>query len=108
MKKLLFLGLLVFIPYLGIALSAANKTVHTTTNKSVSGSLGSLVSDGQGPFMFTVTQNSPEGTALVSSNGEYNFSPNADFEGTTSFQYRVIDAKGDESAPATITVEVGK
>jgi hypothetical protein len=47
------------------------------------------------------------GTATLSPDGRLEYVSAQDYVGTDSMTYRVVDPQGHESAPATITIEVG-
>ena len=54
---------------------------------------------------FSIGSNPTNGTVVVNGNGTFTYTPDADFNGTDSFQYIVTDAAGATSiATATVTV----
>jgi PGF-pre-PGF domain-containing protein/PGF-CTERM protein len=46
------------------------------------------------------------GTLNLVTDGSFTYTPNPGFSGTDSFQYRIRDANGEESAFTTVTIEV--
>ena len=46
------------------------------------------------------------GTAVLNADGTVTFTPNANFNGAASFSYTATRRRGDESTPATVTVNV--
>ena len=54
---------------------------------------------------FALESDAGEGTATVAADGSFEYSPNADFSGEDSFEYRVFDGAGGE-AVGTVTVTV--
>ena len=84
---------------------AAGTTATGCAQEPLSGSLVPLVSGGTPPYVnFQLAGLPVNGTATVSSNGNYTFTPNA---GATSgsFQYQVTDSNGC-TAIGTVTVAV--
>ena len=81
-------------------------TINATEDTLASANVGnndSLSSDGGN--VFALVANASNGVATVAANGAVTYSPNANFNGSDSFQYRLTDADGDASV-ATVTVNV--
>lgn len=80
-----------------------------STRQNVSASVQALWTDAEnnGQFLVEITANSEHGTASVVGSS-LQFSPEQDWSGVTSFDYRVIDGSGAASAPVTVTVDVGQ
>ncbi|MCK6549107.1 tandem-95 repeat protein, partial [Myxococcota bacterium] len=60
---------------------------------------------GDAPLVVTVVTAPANGTATVNANNTITFVPAPDFNGTTTYEYRVTDANGDTST-ALVTVNV--
>jgi VCBS repeat-containing protein len=72
----------------GASLTLAEDTIAT-------GDLRTLASDADGDVLtFTSAQDPAHGALVLNANGTYTYTPNANFNGTDSFSYRVTDADG--------------
>ncbi len=97
-------------------LTAGNATYVSNTNNTLSlppGTLlnGSTDAASDAPTSCCTAQldsQASDGAVDVDSNGSFSYTPVSGFSGTDSFTFGVSDADGDVSAPATVTVDVGK
>ncbi len=48
------------------------------------------------------------GNLTLQTNGSFVYQPPAGFQGAATFTYRALDAFGEQSAPATVTINVGR
>jgi hypothetical protein len=44
----------------------------------------------------------------LQANGSFVYQPPAGFQGAATFTYRALDSFGEQSAPATVTINVGR
>jgi VCBS repeat-containing protein len=80
-------------------------SVITAEDTPVNGTLIANDIDGD-TLTFSVTQNPANGTLVLNSNGTYSYTPNANYSGTDSFTYQVVDADGGV-ATATVSLVIG-
>jgi large repetitive protein len=62
--------------------------------------------DGEALSATTIVDNVDHGALSAFADGSFNYTPDAGFTGTDSFQYRMQDASGNISAPVTVTIDV--
>ena len=87
--------------------SAGNDSFSTSEDTPISGSVATNDNDPDGDSLTFVQTSSPaHGTVVLNSDGMFTYTPNADFNGTDSFDYNVIDFDGALST-ATVTISVG-
>lgn len=90
----------------GLPPTAANDTYSTpedtTLNVPAPGVLGN--DSGNGPLTATLVSEPEKGTLTFSSDGSFNYTPNANTNGTDSFTYTANDADGSDIATVTINV----
>ncbi len=85
---------------------AVNDVVSTTEDTPVSGTVtGNDTPSGDGGNVWSVVTTTTHGTLVFNTNGTYTYTPNANFNGTDVFTYKVCDANGDCST-ATVTITV--
>ena len=86
---------------------ANNQTINSLSEDVVyNGSLSSLVSDPENDAItFSIVTPSAHGQVALSSGGSYSFTPNPNFDGTTTFVYTACDIVG-QCANGTITLVV--
>ncbi len=85
---------------------ASNGIFATDVNTDATGTVSASDPDGD-TLTYTIVADSSDGvTSLNMTTGEFTFTPNTDFEGSTSFTYKVNDGNAD-SAEATVTILVG-
>ncbi len=80
-------------------------TINEDTSGSITVSNNDTVADGLAADGYTIATNPTNGMVTETSDGVFEYTPNADFHGTDSFTYTVEDADGDMST-ATVTVTV--
>ncbi|MEK8049629.1 Ig-like domain-containing protein [Ideonella sp. DXS22W] len=88
--------------------TAANDSATLAEDGSASGNVLANDSDADGDALTvdTLPLSGPaHGTLVLNADGSYVYTPNANFSGTDSFSYRVIDADGG-TATATVTLQV--
>ena len=86
---------------------ASSATVTLNEDTSTTGDLHNNASDAdQDTLSFAVTTGPTHGSLLFNANGSYTYTPNANFNGSDSFSYRVTDADSGVSSIATITFNV--
>ncbi len=61
---------------------------------------------GDGGNTWSVVTNPAHGTLSFNNDGTYTYTPEADYNGTDSFDYQLCDIDGDCS-PATVTITIG-
>ncbi len=61
---------------------------------------------GDGGNTWSVVTNPAHGTLTFNNDGTYTYMPEADYNGTDSFNYQLCDIDGDCS-PATVTITIG-
>ncbi len=83
--------------------AAADVTVSGDEDTVISGVLTATDVDGD-TLSFSVVSGPMNGVATVNANGAFQFTPEADFNGTDSFTFRASDGSLSDSAVATITV----
>ncbi|MEN8218041.1 MAG: Ig-like domain-containing protein [Pseudomonadota bacterium] len=83
---------------------AEDKTVTTDEDTSVSDVLSATDIDGDS-LTYSLVSDGSNGTAVITSTGDFTYTPNADFNGTDSFTYKVNDGTVDSNT-ATVTVTV--
>jgi VCBS repeat-containing protein len=69
----------------------------------IRGQLGGSDPDGDS-LSFVVDSQPLHGSVVISADGLYTYTPNANYNGTDSFTYRVVDGDGSLGAPATVTL----
>ena len=87
---------------------AAHATMSICQNGQLSGSLSNLVNKGTAPYIYSQVGTAVNGVAVITDDGSLSFTPNADFAGTASFNYQVVDANNSVSNAGTITVIVNE
>ena len=86
--------------------TAVDDSFTTTEDTPLSGVIGTNDSDPDGDAMDFVLLSGPSNGLLnFNSDGTFDYTPNADFHGTDTFEYMVTDADGSFSI-ATATIEV--
>jgi large repetitive protein len=86
--------------------TTAGSTVSGTEDSVIVGQVTAADVDGDNlSFSVPVSGRPAHGTVTMNSNGSYSYVPNADFNGTDSFTYRVSDGKGG-FATGTVAVNV--
>jgi large repetitive protein len=84
---------------------AADDTASTNEDTPVTIGILSNDSDVDGDPLSILSANSPNGTVVINPDGTITFTPNANFNGTTSITYTISDGKGGTST-ATVSVTV--
>ena len=86
---------------------ANNQTINSLSEDVIySGSLNSLVSDPENDAItFSIITPSVHGQVALTSGGSYSFTPNPNFNGTTTFDYAACDVVG-QCANGTITLVI--
>lgn len=82
---------------------AANATASGDEDTIISGTLTATDVDGDA-LTFTQASGPSNGALMISTNGAFTFTPDADFNGTDSFTFRASDDALSDTAMATITV----
>ena len=78
----------------------------TNEDTSVSGDVSNNDSDPDGDnLVYNQTSNPANGTVVWNNDGSFTYTPTADFSGTDSFTYEVVDADGATST-ATVTITI--
>lgn len=77
-------------------------------NGVLENSLNRGVNKGTAPYIFEQVGSASHGAVQIHSDGSYNFTPDENFSGIASFQYRVSDAHLGISNEATITIQVNE
>jgi VCBS repeat-containing protein len=86
---------------------ASSASVDLNEDSTSTGDLRNNASDAdQDTLSFAVTTGPTHGSLLFNPNGSYTYTPNANFNGSDSFSYRVTDADSGTSSIATITFNV--
>jgi VCBS repeat-containing protein len=86
--------------------TAAGTSLTLAEDSNATGDLRLLASDADGDQLtFTSAQDPTHGTLVLNTNGTYTYTPNANFNGTDSFSYRVTDADGATTV-ATIALTI--
>jgi hypothetical protein len=65
------------------------------------------VDDANNDLVVTQLSDTTNGTLTLNADGTFDYVPDADFAGTDSFTYQLIDPSGAASAVATVTITVG-
>jgi VCBS repeat-containing protein len=68
---------------------------------------GATDADGAASGAAVLVTGVQHGTLSLAADGSFEYTPNADFNGTDSFTYKAKDAQDLESAAATVTITVG-
>jgi T1SS-143 domain-containing protein len=88
----------------------AGKLTVDEDSSGNSGSVASFVTLGSDDLHpttpFALASQPGNGTITFNANGTYVYTPVANFVGTDSFTFTVMDSDGDVSAPATVTITV--
>ena len=85
---------------------AGNDNFTTDEDVTVNGDVAGNDSDPDNDTLtFNVTSEPNFGALTLNPDGTFAYTPNADFAGTDTFTYEVVDADGDV-APATVTIVV--
>lgn len=85
---------------------AVNDTVSTAENTLVNGNASLNDSDIEGnPLNYAVSVGPANGTLVMNTNGTFNYTPNANFNGQDRFTYRVCD-NGPACATAFVYINV--
>lgn len=86
---------------------AVDDSYTTSANEAVSGNVLANDSDPNGdPLSVALATGPSNGTLTLNANGEFTYTPNADFYGTNSFTYAAFDGHGGESNFATVVIHV--
>ena len=86
---------------------ASSASIALAEDTAISGDLHDNASDADlDTLSFAVTTGPTHGSLLFNANGSYTYTPNANFNGSDSFSYRVTDADNGTSSIATITFNV--
>jgi len=83
---------------------ASNSSWSTTVGTQITISLTYTDSDGPGPYTFTILQQPTQGT-LTGTGGTRTYTPNAGYEGTDSFTWRVNDGVVNSNT-ATVSINI--
>ncbi|MBI4137517.1 chitobiase/beta-hexosaminidase C-terminal domain-containing protein [Candidatus Roizmanbacteria bacterium] len=84
--------------------AANSQILNTTTNTALPITLSYADSDGPGPYTFTILTNPQNGT-LSGTGGSRTYTPNNNFSGSDSFNWRVNDGQTNSNI-ATVTINV--
>jgi len=84
--------------------TAADKTVTIAEDTSVSSELSASDIEADS-LTYSLVNDANKGSAIISNAGDFTYTPNADFNGTDSFTYKVNDGTVDSNI-ATVTVTV--
>ncbi|EJN03643.1 Ig-like domain-containing protein [Phyllobacterium sp. YR531] len=84
--------------------TGTDTTITTREDTPISGQVPANDADGD-PLTFTVTDQPSNGTVVMRPDGSYTYTPNANFNGTETFNVRVDDGKGGFTI-VTVTVNV--
>jgi VCBS repeat-containing protein len=84
---------------------AVNDSVSVAEDASVSGDLRANDSGLEDGVVYSLSNPPANGNAVVDTSGGFQYTPNADFNGSDSFGYLVSDADG-ESDSATVSITV--
>ena len=88
-------------------LTANADNVATNEDTPVSGSVATNDSTTSGGTLAYVLNSNPaHGTLVFQTDGSYTYTPNADYNGTDSFTYTVIDAAAGERMTQTVTLSI--
>jgi CshA-type fibril repeat protein len=85
--------------------TADDDNFTTDEDTPVSGTVSGIDADADDSVTFAQTSNPSNGTVTFNADGTFEYTPNADFNGTDSFDYEIIDADGSK-ATATVTITV--
>ena len=87
---------------------AVNDAAATTEDAAVSGNVLTNDTDADAGTTLTATlvANPANGSVTLASNGAFTFTPNANFNGTTSFTYTASDGTATSNV-ATVTITIG-
>ena len=78
----------------------------TETSEDIAVSITLLGSDADGSVASYQVTDEPDNGTLSGTAPDLTYTPNADFEGTDSFQFTVTDNDGAESSPATVGITI--
>ena len=89
-------------------LSAENDSATTQEDVPVDGTVANNDSTLSGGVLsFAATTNPANGSVVMQANGDYTYTPAANFHGNDSFTYTVTDAASGESLIKTVNITVG-
>ena len=89
-------------------LSAENDSATTQEDVPVDGTVADNDSTLSGGVLsFAATTNPANGSVVMQANGDYTYTPAANFHGNDSFTYTVTDAASGESLIKTVNITVG-
>ncbi len=87
--------------------TAGNDSFSTSEDTPLSGSVAGNDSDSDGDVLtFNALSSPSKGSIVFNPDGSFTYSPDADYFGTDSFDYELVDADGSISM-ATVTIHVG-
>ena len=88
-------------------LSAADDVASGNEDTTISASVASNDSTTSGGVLtYAVDTGVSNGSLVFNSDGSYDYTPNANFNGTDSFTYTVTDAASGETSTQTVTLTV--
>jgi hypothetical protein len=83
----------------------ASYSVAADETLSVGGA-GVLTGEHGGQLTATVVTTTRHGALTLDRDGTFRYAPDASFSGVDSFTYRTVNSSGENSAPATVTINV--
>ena len=94
-----------FNPDTNRAPTAANSTANATEDTVLNGTLPAATDADGDTVSYSLDSAAANGTAVVSANGGFSYTPNANFNGSDSFGFSVADGKGGSNS-YTVSVVV--
>ncbi|MDD4854649.1 MAG: Ig-like domain-containing protein, partial [Sulfuricurvum sp.] len=93
------------IPWTNTPPTASNMSATTNEDTPINASLSSATDVDGDPITYSLNTGATNGTASVTSDGHYSYTPNPNFNGTDSFRYTVADNHGGSNT-YTVTITV--